>query len=57
MQKEANLGYVTAVVKFNASATDANIGPNMKYEVWYNQTIVEESTEKLEWIISNRQLE
>ena len=40
MQNEANLGYVTAVVKFNASATDANIGPNMKYEVWYNQTIV-----------------
>ena len=40
MQNEANLGYVTAVVKFNASATDANIGPNMKYEVWYNETIV-----------------
>ena len=40
MQKEANLGYVTAVIKFNASATDASIGPNMKYEVWYNETIV-----------------
>ena len=40
MQQEKNLGYVTAVVDFNASSSATSIGQTIKYDIWYNETII-----------------
>ena len=40
MQQEEHLGYVTAVVDFNASSFDTTIGDIVRYDIWYNETIV-----------------
>jgi ABC-type multidrug transport system ATPase subunit len=40
MQQEKNLGYVTAVVDFNASSSATSIGQIIKYDIWYNASII-----------------
>ena len=40
MQQEEHLGYITAVVDFNASSSGTTIGDFIRYDIWYNETII-----------------
>jgi len=40
MQQEEHLGYVTAVVDFNVSTYGSTMGENIRYDIWYNDTII-----------------
>lgn len=43
MRQEEHLGYVTAVVDFNVSSYDSSIGQTIKYDIWYNDTIINQN--------------